>query len=170
MNKSLGTLLHLWGVFQFTHAQPLPSPHKQHWTLVSRIFSEFQLSIVWGRGELQENFERDLLFYGGIQNLQKIMNTALLSQGLLSMIVVVTKYVMYSPLVSIFEPQCKPVVLPVICVNSWMFNLLFSHLFIEVFQHKNNYYALMVFKAIFQSLQYTAKLFLLFNLTCLPCT
>ena len=97
---------------------PLPSPHKQHWTLVSRIFSEFQHCIVWGRGELQENFKRDLLFYGGIQNLQKIMNTALLSQGLLSMIVVVTKYVMYSPVVSIFEPQCKPVVLPVICVNS----------------------------------------------------
>ena len=36
-------------------------------------------SLVWGRKELQENFERDLLFYGGIQNLQKIMNTALLS-------------------------------------------------------------------------------------------
>ena len=73
---------------------------------------------MWGRGELQENFKRDLLFYGGIQNLEKIMNTALLSQGLLSIIVVVTKYVMYSPVVSIFEPQCKLVILPVICVDS----------------------------------------------------
>ena len=115
--KSCDTFAFL-GRFQFTRAQPLPSPQKQHWTLVSRIFSEFQLCIVWGRGELQENLKRDLLFYGGIQNLQKIMNTALLSQGLLSMIVVVTKYVLYSRLVSICEPQCKPVVLPVICVNS----------------------------------------------------
>ena len=117
MNKSLGTLLHLWGVFQFTHAQPLPSPHKQHWTLVSRIFSEFQRCIVWGRGELQENFKRDLLFYGGIQNLQKIMNTALLSQGLLSMIVAVTIYIIHSPLVTICEPQCKLVILPVIVLT-----------------------------------------------------
>ena len=86
MNKSCETLLLFWGVFQFTHA----SPHKQHWTLVSRIFSKFQLCIGWGKGELQENCERDLLFYGGIQNLQEIMNTALLSRGLLSMIVAVT--------------------------------------------------------------------------------
>ena len=68
----------------------MKTENKQHWTLVSRIFSEFQLCIGWGKGELQENSVRDLLFYGGIQNLQKIMNTALLSQGLLSMIVAVT--------------------------------------------------------------------------------
>ena len=35
------TLLHFWGVFQFTQAQPLPSPHKQCWTRVSRIFFRF---------------------------------------------------------------------------------------------------------------------------------
>ena len=62
MDKSLGTLLHFWGVFQFTQVQPLPSPHKQCWTRVSRIFSEFQLCIGWGEGELQENFEKDALF------------------------------------------------------------------------------------------------------------
>ena len=41
MDKSLGTLLDFWGIFQFTHAQPLPSPHKQRWTPVSTIFYEF---------------------------------------------------------------------------------------------------------------------------------
>ena len=64
MGKSLGTLLHFWGVFQFTQAQPLPSPHKQCWTRVSRIFSKFQLCIGWGKGELQL----------GIQKWQKTVN------------------------------------------------------------------------------------------------
>ena len=67
MDKSLGTLLHFWGVFQFTQAQPLPSPHKQCWMRVSRIFFGFQLCIGWGEGELQENFKKDALFYEGTQ-------------------------------------------------------------------------------------------------------
>ena len=67
MDKSLGTLLHFWGVFQFTQVQPLPSPHKQCWTRVSRIFSEFQLCIGWGEGELQENFENAELFKEGTE-------------------------------------------------------------------------------------------------------
>ena len=38
--------------------------------------------------KLQENvLEKDVLFYEGTQKLQKIMNTSLLSQGLLSRIV-----------------------------------------------------------------------------------
>ena len=41
MEKSIGTLLHFWSVFFFTQVQLLPSPHKQCWTHVSRIFSEF---------------------------------------------------------------------------------------------------------------------------------
>ena len=41
-----------------------------------------------GEGKLQAIFEKDALFYDGTQKLQKIMNTALLSQGLLSRIVV----------------------------------------------------------------------------------
>ena len=61
MDKRLGTLLRFWGVFQFTQVRPLPSPHKQRWTSVSRIFSEFQLCIGWGEGKLQENFEKDAL-------------------------------------------------------------------------------------------------------------
>ena len=32
------------------------------WTPVSRIFSEFQLCIGWGEGELQRNFENAVLF------------------------------------------------------------------------------------------------------------
>ena len=40
----------------------LPSPHKQCWTHISRIVSEFQLCIGWGEGELQENFKKDALF------------------------------------------------------------------------------------------------------------
>ena len=42
------------GHFQFTQVQPFPSPHKQCWMHVSRIFFEFQLCIGWGEGELQE--------------------------------------------------------------------------------------------------------------------
>ena len=54
---------HFWGVFQFTQVQPPPpKPHKQCWTRVSRIFSEFQLCIGSGEGELQENLEKDALF------------------------------------------------------------------------------------------------------------
>ena len=49
MNESLGTPLHFWDVFQFTQVQPLRSPHKQCWTRFSRIFSEFQLCIEWGK-------------------------------------------------------------------------------------------------------------------------
>ena len=38
MDKSLGTLLRFWGVFQFTQVQPLPTPNKQCCTRLSRIF------------------------------------------------------------------------------------------------------------------------------------
>ena len=58
MEESLGTLLRFWGDFQFRQVQPLPSPHKQCWTRVSRIFSKFQLSIGCGEEEPQENFRK----------------------------------------------------------------------------------------------------------------
>ena len=83
MDKSLGTLLRFWGVFQFTQVQPLPSPHKQCWTRVSRIFSEIQLCIGWGEGELQENFENDAVLRGSREITGKYAYIALLSQGLL---------------------------------------------------------------------------------------
>ena len=49
------------GRFPIHTGPTLPSPHKQFWTRVSSIFSEFQLCIRWGEGELQENFEKDAL-------------------------------------------------------------------------------------------------------------
>ena len=58
MDKSLGTLLRFWGVFQFTQVQPLPSPDKQFWMRVSRIFSVFQLCIGWEEVELQTKFRK----------------------------------------------------------------------------------------------------------------
>ena len=59
--KVLGTCIS--DAFSNAHrSNPLPSPHKECWTRVSRIFSEFQLCIGWGEGELQENFEKDALF------------------------------------------------------------------------------------------------------------
>ena len=39
MDKSLGTLLHFWGVLQFTQVQLLPSPHKQSW--MCKFFQRF---------------------------------------------------------------------------------------------------------------------------------
>ena len=42
------------GVFQFTHILPLPSSHKQRWTHVSRVFSQFELCI--GRG--RDNYKK----------------------------------------------------------------------------------------------------------------
>ena len=74
MDKSLGTLLHFFGVFQFTQDQPLLSPHKQCWTSVSRIFFRVPTLYVSVEGEggweieLQGNFEKDALFYEGTQN------------------------------------------------------------------------------------------------------
>ena len=44
-----------------------------------------------GKGDLQESFEKDARLYDGKQKLQKIMNTALLSRGRLSMIVAVSQ-------------------------------------------------------------------------------
>ena len=58
--KSWDTFAFL-GAFQLTQVQPLPSPHKQCWTRVSRIFFRVQLYIGWGEGQLQENFENAAL-------------------------------------------------------------------------------------------------------------
>ena len=66
MDKSLGILLNFWGIFQFTHTLPLSSPHKQRWTHVFRIFFPVTTLYRAGEGELQENFEKDALFYGSL--------------------------------------------------------------------------------------------------------
>ena len=74
-----------------TYPAPLP-PHKERWTRLSRMFSEFQHCVGWGKGELQEKFEKDALFNEGAQKLPKILNTALLSQGFLFSIVVINLF------------------------------------------------------------------------------
>ena len=38
-DKSVGTLLHFWGIFQFTQVQLLPSPHEQNW--MGNFFQSF---------------------------------------------------------------------------------------------------------------------------------
>ena len=88
MDKSLGTLLHFWDVFQFTQFQPLPSPHRQCWTRVSRFF--FQVSTLYrvGGGRTTRKFRKGCTVLRQNRELsQKNMNIAVLSQGLLSRIV-----------------------------------------------------------------------------------
>ena len=90
MDKSLGTLLHFWGVFQFTQAQPLPSPHKQCWTCTSRIFSASKLCMglrAEGEETNARKFRKGSTVWWGNPEWQKNMNIASLSQGPLSMIV-----------------------------------------------------------------------------------
>ena len=90
VDKHLGTRLLLLGSLEIIHDQPSPPPpspnHKQGWMAVSRIFPEFPLYIGWGEGEPQDFSER-LHCFMTARKLQKIMSTALLSQGLFSWIV-----------------------------------------------------------------------------------
>ena len=70
MDKSLGTLLLFWGV-QFTQVQPLPSPHKQCWTRVSRFFFEFQLCIGCGGESTAINLRKGCTALRGNQEMTK---------------------------------------------------------------------------------------------------
>ena len=85
-----------WDTFAYLRRFPVhPGPTRpftppQRLTRVSRICSEFQFCIGWGGENVQETFEKDALFCEGTQKWQKNMNTTLLSQGLLSTIVVKT--------------------------------------------------------------------------------
>ena len=87
MDKSLGTLLRFWGVFQFTQVQPLPSPHKQCWTRASRIF--FRVSTLYrvGGGRTARKFRKECTVLTGNREMTENMNITVLSQGLLSRIV-----------------------------------------------------------------------------------
>ena len=51
MDKSLGQ-----------RSNPSPHPTNNVGRVYPEFFSEFQLCIGWGEGELQENFEKDALF------------------------------------------------------------------------------------------------------------
>ena len=64
MGKSLGTLLHFWGVFQFTQAQTLPSPYKpmldaciQNFFQVSTLYRVGEGRTATGNAEVTENCE-----------------------------------------------------------------------------------------------------------------
>ena len=61
MGKSFRTLLHFW-VFSNSHRSD-PSPHTTNnaGCMYPEFFSEFELCIGWGVGELQENFENAAL-------------------------------------------------------------------------------------------------------------
>ena len=80
--KSIGDTFAFVGLFFSSH-MPNPTPHPTN--KVGRVYPEFfrlQHCVGWREGELQEHFAKDALFYEGIHKLQKIMNTALLSQAL----------------------------------------------------------------------------------------
>ena len=65
--------------FQFKMPKPTSTP-KQRWKLASGEGGG-------GKGELRAIFEQDALFYESTQKLEKIINTALLFQGILPRIV-----------------------------------------------------------------------------------
>ena len=70
--KSWDTL-HFWGVFQFTHAQPLPLPHKQSWARVSEIF--FRVSTLYrvgGRENCKKILKRMYCFMREPKNDRKL--------------------------------------------------------------------------------------------------
>ena len=62
MDKSLGTLLCFWGVFQFTQVQPPLHPTNNVGHVFPAFFLEFQLCIGLVEGGLQENFKKDAQF------------------------------------------------------------------------------------------------------------
>ena len=94
MDKSLGTLLHFWGVFQFTQTQPLPSaPTNKDGRVYLEFFFRVSTLYTVGEGELQENFKKDAPFFMREHRIEREKrNTALLSQGRLSMIVPYSRY------------------------------------------------------------------------------
>ena len=70
------------GAFSNAHsqAQPISLPHKQHWMHGSSVLTLYR---VWGGRTARKCLGKGVLFYEGTEKLRKIMNTALLSQGLL---------------------------------------------------------------------------------------
>ena len=63
MDKSLGTLLRFWGFSIHTGSTPPFTPQTMLDACIQN-FSEIQLCIGWGEGELQENFENDAVLRG----------------------------------------------------------------------------------------------------------
>ena len=97
-NNNTSTMDKSWDTFAFvglfsvyicpTHLQF----HKHRWTRVSRIFRFLTLCRV-GVGRIARKLRKGELFYEGTKKLQKIINNAFMSQGLLSRIVVLRQAV-----------------------------------------------------------------------------
>ena len=81
-HKSWDTFAFLGSFLIHTRSTPPPSPQAKLDACIQNLFSEFHYCVGWEEGKLQENFEKCALFYKGTQRLQKIVITALLSQGL----------------------------------------------------------------------------------------
>ena len=83
-----------WDTFAFLGRFPIhtgPTPPLTPQTMLDACIQNFfRVSTLYrvGEGELQDNFEEDALFYHETEKGQKNMNIAVLSQGLLSRIVV----------------------------------------------------------------------------------
>ena len=61
------------GAFSSSHrSNPFPHPTNNVGRVYPEFFSEFQLCIGWGEGELQENFEKGALFWREPRNDRKI--------------------------------------------------------------------------------------------------
>ena len=56
MDKSFGSFLHFWGVFNSHRLNPYPRPQAKLEACIQN-FSEFELCRGWGEGGLQDNFE-----------------------------------------------------------------------------------------------------------------
>ena len=86
MNLQINFLLPPSAFSNSHRSNPYPHPTNYVGRVYPEFFSEFQLCIGWGEGELQENFEKDALFRGN-RKMTENMNIAVLFQGLLSRIV-----------------------------------------------------------------------------------
>ena len=94
MDRSFGTLVHSWGFFQFTHTQSLLPPKKTCRDV--RVYAESFRGLTLCRVDerkVARKFRKGgtVFIYEGKQKVQKIMNTALLSQGILPRIVAARK-------------------------------------------------------------------------------
>ena len=97
------------GIFQFTQVQPLPSPHKHCWTCVSRIFSEFQLCIVWGEENCKKISKRCTVVRGNQEMTEKYEYCSTVTRTWIAVIGSVKVSIFFCHILNIFYYQytCK---------------------------------------------------------------
>ena len=100
--KSWDALLCFFGVFHCTQVQPLPSPHKQCWTRVSRIFFKVSTLFRVGGGRTARKCRKGCTVFRGNREMTEKYEycSTVPFQGLLSRIVVNGSF---PPL----QPSCK---------------------------------------------------------------